>query len=66
MPYFMYVALQGDDKILTFKMDPDSGKLEPEGELAIWQWTRNEDTFMRGGGSPKSSPVLVSTKKPLD
>ena len=35
MPYFMYVALQGDDKILTFKMDPDSGKLEPQGELAI-------------------------------
>ncbi|MCH2504438.1 MAG: lactonase family protein, partial [Dehalococcoidia bacterium] len=35
MPYFMYVALQGDDKILTFKMDPDSGKLEPQEELAI-------------------------------
>ena len=35
MPYFMYVALQGDDKILTFKMDPDSGKLELQEELAI-------------------------------
>jgi 6-phosphogluconolactonase len=35
MPYFMYVTLQGDDKILTFKMDPDSGKLEPQGELAL-------------------------------
>ena len=28
MPDFMYVALQSDDKILTFSMDSDSGKLD--------------------------------------
>ena len=35
MPYVMYVSLQGDDKILTFMMDPESGKLDPRGELAL-------------------------------
>lgn len=35
MPYFMYVSLQGDDKILTFNMDPDTGKLIPQAELAL-------------------------------
>jgi 6-phosphogluconolactonase len=35
MPYFMYISLQGDDKILTFGMDEGSGKLDPLGELAV-------------------------------
>lgn len=35
MPYFMYVSLQEDDKILTFKMDPDTGKLSPHGDLTL-------------------------------
>ena len=35
MSYFMYVSLQGDDKILTFNMDAATGKLTPVRELAL-------------------------------
>ena len=35
MPYFVYVSLQGDDKILTFSMDPDTGRLEPRGDTEV-------------------------------
>jgi 6-phosphogluconolactonase len=31
----MYVALQGDDKILRFTMDAATGKLTPQGEVAV-------------------------------
>ena len=29
MPYYMYVALQEDDKIAVFTIDPQTGKLTP-------------------------------------
>ena len=32
MPYYMYVSLQGDDKILVFTIDAATGKLSPKGE----------------------------------
>ena len=35
MPCFMYISLQGDDKILIFSMDPDNGKLEPRGDTEV-------------------------------
>ena len=35
MPYVMYVALQGDDKLARFTMDPTTGKLTPQGEVAV-------------------------------
>jgi 6-phosphogluconolactonase len=35
MPYYMYVASQGDDKIVRFTMDPTTGDLEPQGEVAV-------------------------------
>ena len=35
MTYHMYVSLQGDDKILRFIMNPETGKLSPNGELAV-------------------------------
>jgi hypothetical protein len=35
MPYVMYVALQGDDKLLRFTMDTATGKLTPQGEVAV-------------------------------
>ncbi len=35
MPHHMYVSLQGDDTILRFAMDPETGKLEPRGEVAV-------------------------------
>ena len=33
MPYYMYVSLQDDDKILVFGMDAGTGKLTPEAEV---------------------------------
>jgi len=35
MPYYMYVALQGDDKISVHSIDPETGKLTPQGETAV-------------------------------
>ena len=35
MSDFMYVALQGDDKILRFTLDSATGGLEPLGEVAV-------------------------------
>lgn len=35
MPDFMYVSLQGDDKIARFTMDPATGDLELLGEMAV-------------------------------
>ena len=31
----MYVALQGDDKLARFTLDPTTGKLTPQGEVAV-------------------------------
>ena len=31
MPYIMYVALQGDDKLARFSMDPDYGQAHVTG-----------------------------------
>src|SRR5918911_1318648 len=35
MPYYMYVSLQDDDKILVFTMDAGTGKLTPKGEVPV-------------------------------
>jgi 6-phosphogluconolactonase len=35
MPYVLYVALQGDDKITRFHMDPATGKLTLQDEMAV-------------------------------
>ena len=35
MPYYMYVALQGDDKISVFTMDSQSGKLTAQSEVSV-------------------------------
>ena len=35
MPYYMYVSLQDDDKILVFTMDGETGKLTPKDELPV-------------------------------
>ena len=35
MPDFMYVSLQEDDKISIFNMDPETGKLEPQGDVEV-------------------------------
>lgn len=35
MPYVMYVSLQADDTILHFTMDPVTGKLTPQGKVAL-------------------------------
>ena len=35
MPDFVYVALQGDDKIARFTLDSATGDLEPEGAVAV-------------------------------
>jgi len=35
MPYVMYVALQGDDKLARFTMDPTTGKLTLQEEIPV-------------------------------
>src|SRR5262249_20170139 len=35
MPYFMYVALQEDDKIAVLTIDPQAGALTPQGEVSV-------------------------------
>ena len=35
MPYYMYVSLQDDDKILVFSMDAETGQLTPKGEVPV-------------------------------
>jgi len=35
MPYYMYVALQEDDKILVYTIEPQTGKLTPQAEVSI-------------------------------
>ena len=35
MPYYMYVALQEDDKIAVFTIDPQTGKLTPQVEVSV-------------------------------
>ena len=35
MPYFMYVSISEEDRIAIFTMDPDTGKLEPHGNVAV-------------------------------
>jgi len=40
MPYYMYVSLQDDDKIATYTMDADTGKLTPKGRTSF-RWVPN-------------------------
>jgi len=35
MPYYMYVALQADEKIAVLTIDPHTGTLTPQGEVAV-------------------------------
>ena len=35
MPYYMYVALQDDDKIAIFTMDAETGHLTPKAEVPV-------------------------------
>jgi 6-phosphogluconolactonase len=35
MPHIVYVSLQGDDKLARFIMDPTTGTLTPQGEVAV-------------------------------
>ena len=35
MPYYMYIALQDDDKISVFSMDAGTGKLAPKAEVPV-------------------------------
>jgi 6-phosphogluconolactonase len=35
MPYYLYIALQDDDKIAIFTMDGDTGQLAPKSEVAV-------------------------------
>ena len=35
MPFFMYVALQGDNKISVLTIDPQNGKLTPQVEVSV-------------------------------
>ena len=35
MPYYMYVALQEDNKIAVLTIDPHTGTLTPQGEVSV-------------------------------
>ena len=35
MPYYLYVALQEDDKILVHTIEPQTGKLTPQAEVSV-------------------------------
>ncbi len=35
MPYYMYISVQDDDKILVFTMDAGTGKLTPKAEVPV-------------------------------
>ena len=35
MPYYMYVSLQDDDKIVVFTMDAETGQLTPKAEVPV-------------------------------
>ena len=35
MPHYMYVSVQGDNKIAVFTMDADTGKLTPKMEVPV-------------------------------
>ncbi|GAJ05401.1 unnamed protein product, partial [marine sediment metagenome] len=35
MPYYMYVSISGEDRILIFTVDPETGRLESQGDVAV-------------------------------
>lgn len=35
MPTYMYVSLQGEDRIVIFTIDPETGNLAPQGEVKV-------------------------------
>ena len=35
MPYYMYVSILGEDRILVFTVDPETGRLESQGDVAV-------------------------------
>ena len=35
MSYYMYVSISGEDRILVFTVDPETGRLEPQGDVAV-------------------------------
>ncbi len=35
MRYYLYVTLQDEDRLLVFEMDPESGRLDRQGEVAV-------------------------------
>ncbi len=49
MPYYMYVSLQDDDKLLVFAMDSGTGKLTPKAEMPV-------------AGGPSSSAISPDRK----
>ena len=55
MPYIMYVAVQGDDKLARFSMDPDTGKLTLQEEIPVAGGPAPfvaSLLLVEGGGSP--------------
>ena len=49
MPYYAYISLQDDDKILVFAMDSETGKLTPKAELPA-------------AGGPSASAISLDRK----
>jgi len=35
MPYYMYVSISGEDKVLVFTVDPETGRLESQGDVTV-------------------------------
>ncbi len=35
MPYYMYVSISGEDRLLVFTVDPETGRLESQGDVVV-------------------------------
>jgi len=35
MPYYMYVSISEEDRVSIFSMNPESGKLQPQGDVSV-------------------------------
>ena len=61
MPYYMYVPLQDDDKILVFTMDAETGRLTPKAEVPVsggpWLLTISPDRKVLYVGHRGSSAI---------
>mgnify|MGYP003721418951 CR=1 FL=1 len=68
MPYYMYVSLQDDDKILVLTMDARTGKLTPKGEVPVlprWRLARTRKLYTLGIAMSRGYPAFGLVQIPV-